>query len=342
MTPAFSSPDYRNLGIQLRILVIVQVMALAAGVIKGPDAAGVLILFADFSVHIEPPLLFILVSLYILSPRLAELPNPMAMAAPAMLSMIYCVLWESAMQRVFPEHFDTGPLRAMILSGGATVCVLLWLDWRARRLSPALAEARLQALQARIRPHFLFNSLNSVLSLIRSAPAKAETALEDLAELYRVLMAENRELSTLSREIELTRSYQGLEALRLGERLLVTWRTANAPLDARLPALILQPLLENAIYHGVEPHADGGEVSIDIFARDHQLHIVVRNPVRSDAPARQGNRMALSNIRERLALHFDAEARLSTHQAGGEFVVQVVMPLVLPHPEEDIDGEENA
>lgn len=342
MTPAFSSPDYRNLGIQLRILIIVQVLAVAAGVIKGPDAAGVLILFADFSVHIEPPLLFVLVTLYALAPRLAELPSRLAMAAPAMISMICSVLWETGMQRLYPEHFDTGPLRAMILSAGATACILVWLDWRARRLSPALAEARLQALQARIRPHFLFNSLNSVLSLIRSAPAKAETALEDLAELYRVLMADNRELSTLSRELELTRAYQSLEALRLGERLLVTWRTTNAPTEARLPALILQPLLENAIYHGVEPHADGGEVGVDIFAKDNQLHIVVRNPVRNDAPARQGNRMALSNIRERLALHFDAEARLSTHQAGGEFVVQVVMPLVLPLQEEEIDGEENA
>ena len=342
MTPALSSPDYRNLGMQLRILMVAQLITAAASVLAGPDLAGAMIQFAAYAFHVESPLFITLLALYAIAPRLASMPDRLVVATPVLIGMAASVLWEGLMRHGYPDRFGGGILRAMILSAGFAVCVLIWLDWRMRRLSPALIEARLQALQARIRPHFLFNSLNSVLSLIRSAPAKAEAALEDLAELYRVLMSDNRDLSPLSREIELARAYQELEALRLGERLQVTWRTGNAPSDAYLPALILQPLLENAVYHGVEPHAAGGEIGIDIFARAGHLHIVVRNPHRPDAPTRQGNRMALSNIRERLALHFDTEARLSTHQAGGEFVVQVVMPLLLPNLEEAEHGEKDA
>ena len=340
MTPAFGSPDYRNLGILLRILMVAQLITLAASVLSGQDLAAVMIQFAGFSVHVEPPLLMTLLALYGVEPRLIDMSERLVVATPILISVAFTVLWEGVMGRGYPDAFSGGILRAIILSAGFAACILIWLDWRIRRLSPALIEARLQALQARIRPHFLFNSLNSVLSLIRSAPGKAEAALEDLAELYRVLMADNRDLSPLQRELDLARAYQGLEALRLGERLQVIWRTSNSPPDAHLPALILQPLLENAVYHGVEPHAEGGEISIDIFARAGHLHIVVRNPYHPEAPARTGNRMALSNIRERLALHFDAEARLSTHQAGGEFVVQVVVPLILPNLKEEHDHGE--
>ena len=203
--------------------------------------------------------------------------------------------------------------------------LLGYFNLRSRALSPALSEARLQALQARIRPHFLFNSINAALSLIRSDPKRAETALEDMADLFRVFMADNRHLVRLEQEVALCRQYLGLEQLRMGDRLKVVWHIENMPKDALVPPLILQPLLENAVCHGIEPNPQGGVIGIDIFARGQQLHMVVRNP--KGEAVRPGNRMALSNIRERLQLHFDAEARLSTHEAGGEFHVQVVMPL---------------
>ena len=125
------------------------------------------------------------------------------------------------------------------------------LLWKAH--SPALAEARLQALQARIRPHFLFNSLNAVLALIRRDPQRAERALEDLADLFRTLMSDARQFVRLSDEIALLERYAELEQLRLGERLRITWDLDGAPVDALLPPMVLQPLLENAVYHGVEP-----------------------------------------------------------------------------------------
>ena len=326
-------PDFRNLGILLRVALAAQVMGLAAALVSAPGLGGTVGAFLAHAAHLEPPLLASLLILFLASPRLAAMHRPRAIAACLAVAMIVTGLWQAFFLRQYPDLSDGGLPRAILLAGLGAGAILAWLDWRARRLSPALAEARLQALQARIRPHFLFNTLNSVLSLMRSDPGRAETALENLAELYRGLMADNRQLSTLGRELELARAYLDLETLRLGERLNVDWRVDNAPGEASLPALVLQPLLENAVCHGIEPHAESGRIGVDIFAREGLLNVVVRNPCRPEAaprqaPSRRGNRMALSNIRERLALHFDAEARLSAHRVGDEFVVQMVIPLL--------------
>ncbi|MBM4181242.1 MAG: histidine kinase [Betaproteobacteria bacterium] len=326
-------PDFRNLGILLRITVAAQILALGAALAEAPASAAALHVFLGYAAHLQPPLLASLLVLFLAAPRLSTLSYPVTVAACIGIAMLVSALWQSFFLRQYPDLADGGLLRAILLAGLVAGAILIWLDWRTRRLSPALAEARLQALQARIRPHFLFNTLNSVLSLVRSDPGRAEAALENLAELYRGLLADNRQLSSLERELELARAYLDLETLRLGERLHVDWRVDNAPADARLPALVLQPLLENAVCHGIEPSPEGGRVGVDIFARDGLLNVVVRNPCAAEVvarptPSRRGNRMALSNIRERLALHFDAEARLSAHRVGEEFVVQMVMPLL--------------
>lgn len=329
---ATSLPDFRNLGIQLRVALAVQALALAAALVDAGRLGEVVGVFLGYAAYLEPPLLGCLLLLFLAAPKLAALPGRQAWAAAVGIAMLATALWHGLFLKSFPDLPEGGLIRALLLTAAAAICILILLDWRARRLSPALAEARLQALQARIRPHFLFNSLNSVLSLMRSDPGRAENALENLAELYRMLMADNRQLSTLGKEMELARAYLDLEGLRLGERLIVDWRADNAPGQALMPALVLQPLLENAVCHGIEPSTGGGRIGVDIFARDGQLNVVVRNPNQSgtptgQTPSRRGNRMAISNIRERLALHFDAEARLSAHQVGGEFVVQMVMPL---------------
>ncbi len=333
-------PDFRNLGILLRVAVAAQGLAWGAALIQSRGVFDAFGLFVDMAAFLEPPLLTCLLAFYLLSPRLAAWPHRHFVAVGVGLPALLAMLWSAYLIHQYPDLTDPALgglalLRSALLGGMAGMVLLAWLDWRARRLSPALAEARLQALQARIRPHFLFNSLNSVLSLIRSDPKRAESALENLAELYRTLMADNRQLSTLGKEVELARAYLDLEALRLGDRLAVEWRADNAPGQAQVPALVLQPLLENAVCHGIEPNPGGGRIGVDIFVKDDQLTVVVRNPLGSegDAPpatGRRGNRMALSNIRERLALHFDAEARLSAHRLGGEFVVQLVMPLRHP------------
>ena len=152
--------------------------------------------------------------------------------------------------------FRRGALCAARRRYAASCCCIS--GWRTQALSRALHEARLQVLQARIRPHFLFNSINAVLSIVRAEPRQAETALEDMADLFRMAMADAQDLVPLRQEIELGRQYLALEQLRMGERLRVNWHIEDMPDDALMPPLMLQPLLENAVYHGIEPLPQGG------------------------------------------------------------------------------------
>lgn len=324
---AVSLPDFRNLGVLLRAALAVQVLALAAAVINSPALAGIGTTFLGMAAVLQPPLLLVLLAAFFSAPWLLRQPYNLGVAVIVVLSALVTLLWHMVLHLRFPEVEQGSVLRAVLLAAGAALAVLAYFNWRHRVLSPALAEARLQALQSRIRPHFLYNSLNTALSLVRNSPRQAEEVLANLADLFRVHMADNRQLSPLSRELELARAYAGLEQIRLGDRLKTAWKVDNAPGDALLPPLVLQPLLENAIYHGVEGSPTGGEVRVDVFARDNLLNLVLRNPAQGAGDRRSGNRMALSNIRERLALHFDADARLTTHEVGGEFIVQVVMPL---------------
>jgi two-component system sensor histidine kinase AlgZ len=235
----------------------------------------------------------------------------------------------------FAQHFAMLKLTADAPAGLAPVlglsaiCVATLLGYfrlLAKAFSPALAEARLQALQARIRPHFLFNSLNAVLALIRRDPRRAERALEDLSDLFRTLMSDARQFVRLADEISLLERYAALEQLRLGERLRITWELDSAPSDALLPPLVLQPLLENAVYHGVEPSTDPGDVVVRIERRGNRVLARIENPYVEVEQQRAGNRMALENIRERLALFFDAEARIETGVTGERFRVEIEMP----------------
>jgi two-component system sensor histidine kinase AlgZ len=184
----------------------------------------------------------------------------------------------------------------------------------------------LQALQARIRPHFLFNSLNAVLSLVRSDPRRAEHALEDLSELFRALMRENRDLVPLQDEIDLTKAYLGLEQLRLGDRLSVDWHIDKMPSDALIPPLVIQPLVENAVYHGIEPHREPGQISLNVYRSGDTVHIVIRNPYAESGSHHAGNKLALGNIRERLALHFDLDATLKSELMGAVYQVHISLP----------------
>jgi two-component system sensor histidine kinase AlgZ len=205
---------------------------------------------------------------------------------------------------------------------------LAYFRLRAKLLSPAFPGARLQALQARIRPHFLFNSINAVLGIVRSDPKRAESALEDMADLFRMAMTDYRELVTLKREVELSRQYLALEQLRLGDRLKVDWQIQNVPEDALVPPLMLQPLLENAVYHGIEPMHEGGQIVIKLYRSGKEMHLDVYNPYQPNAHKHAGNKMALANIRERLALQFDLEASYSVDAGKDYYRVHILIPYV--------------
>jgi two-component system sensor histidine kinase AlgZ len=225
------------------------------------------------------------------------------------------------------------PYSGMWIAGLFGILLQHYFELRTLAFSPALAEARLQALQARIRPHFLFNSLNAVLSLIRTEPRRAETTLEDLADLFRVLMRDARDITSLDDEIRLCKQYLAIEKVRLGDRLRVEWDSDvsdDVLRRARIPALMLQPLLENAVHYGVEPAREPVTIQVHIDRTIDRIEISVINPVTPDQTERQsqGNHMALDNIRERLALLHDVEAQLTTTEARGLFEVRLRFPYV--------------
>jgi two-component system sensor histidine kinase AlgZ len=221
---------------------------------------------------------------------------------------------------------ELGFVQVALLTLLVTGAVLFYFDLRARALSPAVAEARIQALQARIRPHFLYNSINAVISMVRSDPRRAEHALEDMADLFRVLMADTRTLTPVVQEIELARQYLAIESIRLGERLRVAWKTEGIPPDALVPPMVLQPLVENAVYHGIEPSPAGGEIAIEIGRSGSQILMTLTNPMPAENRHASGNKMAIANIRERLQLHFDAEATMKSEARDGTYTVTIRMP----------------
>jgi two-component system sensor histidine kinase AlgZ len=325
-TPGHALPNFRNLGVVLRILLIVNGACLLLAVVRTPTWDAVPDDFMVQAVLVQPVLLLAVVVLYGLSPALARLPYGRGVLAVLAMSAAGGALGYLLASRMDGNGAFPDLLRFLVVSVVSSAVLLGYFDLRGRALSPALTEARLQALQARIRPHFLFNSINAVLSLIRSDPKRAEAALEDMAELFRVAMSDTRKLSPLAREVELCRQYLELEALRLGERLRVEWHTENMPGDALVPPMILQPLVENAVYHGIEPGSAPGAVTINIYKNRSEVHMAIKNPYHEGGREQPGNRIALANIRERLSLHFDAEARLDTRISGGAYQVHITLP----------------
>jgi two-component system, LytTR family, sensor histidine kinase AlgZ len=319
-------PDMRNLGVQLRVLVLANAMAVVAAVLRSNSMSETWQELLQISAVMQPVLLASMLALFGTHRQLARLPYHLGIIAVFMLVLSLTALAYVAAAWLFGPEFAPSLFRMWFFSAIMTGILLVYFNLRGRALSPAITEARLQALQARIRPHFLFNAINAVLSLIRSDPRRAETALEDMADLFRVLMADNRQLVPLQSELDLCRQYVALEKLRLGDRLRMNWEHDNVPMDALIPPLVLQPLLENAVYHGIEPIAEGGEICIKLYRNRNEVHLLLSNPYRRGGDHHHGNKMALSNIRERLALHFDAEARLMTKVTDHLYQVHIVIP----------------
>jgi two-component system sensor histidine kinase AlgZ len=190
------------------------------------------------------------------------------------------------------------------------------------------ARSRVRALQARIRPHFLFNSMNTIAALTRSNPSQAEEAVEDLADLFRANLSEMRNQISLKEELEVARIYQRIEQLRLGQRLTVRWEVTELPMRALVPSLLVQPLLENAIYHGIERLPEGGTVTVRGSQNDGRIELEISNPVPESMPTsdREGNRVALGNIRERLELVYPGSADVQVETPPGRYVVRLRFP----------------
>ena len=231
---------------------------------------------------------------------------------------------------IIPLSHNDLLLRTMVVSSIVAALVLRYFyvqfHWKQRIASEALA--RLEALQARIRPHFFFNCMNSIASLTRSDPDRAERAIEDLADLFRASLADAKGPVPLTEEIAFVERYLSIEQLRLGDRLSVDWQVEDLPPQVVVPLLSLQPLVENAIYHGIEPALDGGTVTISAHRLNGKVELVVCNPVSDASPSRhEGNRIAIENVRQRLAAHFGAAADLQITHDEQQYVVRFSVPV---------------
>jgi two-component system sensor histidine kinase AlgZ len=336
-------PDFGSFGVAIRLVLLAELIAIIITVGRNSafDAHALqdLRLLSAFALLVS---LVTIVVLKIAAPLIRHMSALLgalvvfvlllattALATEIMISVLFDL---GMITTRWPTWHDSMIIRALIIAAAIGIPGLryLFLYHRADADAKTQQDAKLQALQSRIRPHFLFNSLNSVASLTRSDPQKAESVLQDLADLFRVLLADARKLVPISAEREISRQYLEIEKMRLGDRLRVSWHVSNVPRYAMIPALTLQPLLENAIYHGIEPRFAGGTLRIELWSEGDTLNVLISNPlpdVAASTPS-QGNKIAQDNIRERLVTQFGDRATMQAFEQGGQYHVKLIMPVV--------------
>ena len=336
-------PEFGSFGFAVRFILLAELIALIITIGRNEsfDARA----WQDFNLLSAFALAITLAAVVILklgAPLLKRLSATVASIFVVVLMLLITAVGVDAMifalhdlrliAERWPEWRGSLMIRSLLI---ATIISALglryyFLQHRANAESRAQQESRMQALQSRIRPHFLFNSLNSVAALARSDPQKAEAVLHDLADLFRMLLADARKLVPISAEREISRQYLEVEKIRLGDRLQIKWSVSDIPRSAMIPALTLQPLLENAIYHGIEPRFGGGTIRIEMWTEGEMLNIMIANPL-ADVRAQthsMGNKIAQDNIRERLQTQFGEQASMQAFEEGGQYHVKLKMPIV--------------
>ncbi len=325
-------PNFRNLGVTLRILLVSNCLGLLQAQLQANSWAEVPLRMMQNATLLTPILLSTLLILWTVQPWLNQLCYRNGfLAVNALVLLLTLGIYQLGGELYQPQaygdlYFDE--VRNALYSLLVTGILLLYFHLRSQILSHALHEARLQVLRARIRPHFLYNTLNAVLGIVRSQPKKAEAALEDMADLFRMAMSEAHDLVPLRQEIVLCKQYLALEQLRMGDRLQADWQIQDMPDDALIPPLLLQPLLENAVYHGLEPLPEGGCISILMRCSANQLRLSISNPCAVMHTVHEGHAMALQNIRERLALLFDVEANYQVECGKDYYRVEITLPFM--------------
>ncbi|HST27757.1 MAG TPA: sensor histidine kinase [Rudaea sp.] len=337
-------PDFCSLPVLFAVMVVAELLVLVAEIAPSDEMRPLLPRLATVSVFAQWLALVCAVCLCKLRPQLEKMsPWLGVLAAYALMlaitvigsALVFEIDHQLGLNLTLPTQFQ-----GRFIWRSAALCALLGAallryfyvleQWRAR--VRAEAKARFEALQARIRPHFLFNSMNTIASLIRSRPAEAERAVEDLSDLFRAALGRDAALSTLGAELDLMRQYLGIEKLRLGERLRVDMTVDDLPADLPIPALLLQPLAENAIYHGIQQLPEGGTVSVRGRREAGAVVLEIRNPQPpSNVRVAPRNGMALANTRARIEYHFGARGKLEIDNNAGEFVCVITLPHENPH-----------
>ncbi len=317
--------DACHVGVVLRAVLFVEAVVGVVAMFSANRPIEWLLRFSLLTGGVLPAVLAWLVVVCVLKSRLNRLEASRqwlcGMALGAVSGLYGCGLL------VLMGLLQPAPLWSSAAAGALLSAMMLaGLFWRAKARTPAATAARLAELQSRIRPHFLFNTLNSAIALVRAEPAKAEAVLEDLSELFRHALADPAESVTLGQEIALAQHYLAIEQVRFGERLQVQWSLDPAANLAKLPPLLLQPLVENAVKHGVEPSASGAQLKISTLRRGSSVVVKVTNSTPAGVGER-GHGLALANVRERLALLHDVEAKFKTVFKDGVFQVRLEVPV---------------
>lgn len=319
--------DVCHVGVVLRALLFVHAV-LAVGVVFAASSltTWMSLAAAGSSVALPGVLMWLLVACVLKRP-LGALPLSLQWAAALGLGALSGAGGSALAWLLGLDVLSNNLWLAPALAGlGLAAVMFQWLHMRAQAMLPAETTARLADLQSRIRPHFLFNTLNTALTLVRLDPARAEGVLEDLAELFRVALTESGESVTLQEEVELAQRYLAIEQIRFGSRLSVSWELDPDAAHARVPPLLLQPLVENAVRHGVEPAPEGGTIRVRTRVKLGRVVIQIDNTLPA-SPSRPGSGMALRNVRERLRLMHDVAAQFETRQEHDMYRVQIVVPL---------------
>ena len=317
--------DACHVGVVLRAVLFVQAVIAVAAMFGAATPLDWLLRLSLFTGAALPATLVWLIVACSLKTRLARL-SPLwqksAGVALGALAGLYGCGMLALMGLLDPAPWWASGFAGALLSAALVAALVL----RAKGRTPAATAARLAELQARIRPHFLFNTLNSAIALVRAEPRKAENLLEDLSDLFRHALMEQGESVTLADEIALSKRYLAIEQVRFGDRIRVVWALDERADHARLPPLLLQPLVENAVKHGVEPSANGADIKVSTQRRGSRVVIKVSNtaPVSSSA---SGSGLALDNVRERLSLLHDVQAQFQSGLKDGVFQVRMELPI---------------
>ena len=339
-------PDFCGTRIVFVVIILAELLAIVLTIAQPPDQSEWLYQLAVYSLFSQWMALSCVAVLCLCQRWLERLSDMWLATASYLVTLVVGLVitelawwlfsdWESETGRILIEHPQFF-LKSMAITAIVSALSLRYFyvrhQWGRRIKSES--ESRYQALQSRIRPHFLFNCMNTIASLTRRNPALAEQVTEDLSDLFRVTLSDARNLGSLNDEIELCNRYLRIETLRLGDRLEVDWQLQGLPDDVAFPVLCLQPLLENAIYHGIEQLPGGGLISIRGRLAGAYIEITITNPVPGRPPEReQGNRLALANVRERLATLYRQEDLVQVRDDAGMFSITIR----IPYPYEDPD-----
>ncbi len=331
-------PQFCTLPTLFAVMVVAELVALVAVLAPHQHGGSWLARLAIVSVFVQWLALLDVVVLCSLRPTLERVSTVSAFAIAWLFAVIGTVLGSAV---VYSTDRALG-LRMTVATGqgmrfvldNAAICALiaaallryLYVQDRWRERLQAVAKAEVDALQARIRPHFLFNSMNTIASLIRTRPGEAEHAVLDLADLFRAALGVGDSMGTLGEELDIVDNYLRIESRRLGEKLRTDIHVEKLPRDMPLPRLLLQPLVENAVYHGIQRLPAGGTIGIHGACDDNRVEITITNPVSTDA-ARARNGVALANIRGRIGYHFGGRAELSVEHGVDRYTVVLRMPV---------------